>query len=89
MGFCGAFTGWHRLEQLSFEGTLQTQGCCWPCITHGKSLHLRELVIKIRYCQPKPKTPRHKKHHCPPAKGKAKTTTKSHTHARLKNCADL
>lgn len=30
VGGRGEFTGWHRLEQLSFEGTLQTQGCWGP-----------------------------------------------------------
>lgn len=30
MGFCGDFTGWHRLEQLNFEGTLRTLGAGDP-----------------------------------------------------------
>lgn len=83
MGFCGAFTGWHRLEQLSFEGTLQTQGCCWPCIAHGKSLHLRELVIKIRYGQPKPKTPGTQSTtapHPPPKENPKPQRNHTHTH---------
>lgn len=89
MGFCGAFTGWHRLEQLSFEGTLQTQGCCWPCITYRKSLHFRELVIKISYCQPQKKNPRNKNTTAPTRRRKIKIEMKSHTHAHPKNCADL
>lgn len=82
MGFCGAFTGWHRLEQLSFEGTLQTQGCCWPRITHRKSLHFRELVIKISYCQPKKKNSKTTLGTKPPP-AKEKLKTKSHTRAHL------
>lgn len=37
MGFCGDFTGWHRLEQLNFEGTLRTLGAGDPG-TQTKSL---------------------------------------------------
>lgn len=37
LGDGGRFTGWHRLAQLSFEGTLQTQGC-WGPESHLQSL---------------------------------------------------
>ena len=89
MGLRGAFPGWHRLEQLSFEGTLQTPGCCRPRVPRRRALRFREPVIQIGHRQPKKENTLGAKPPPLPSDEEKLKQEITHTHARLKNCADL